>query len=410
MLALFLVLLVQGRTVSPHKVILFFSFLCFFLIPSLIVSHNVFALDICDVFPEDCQDLQDEVDELSAQLQAEVESLEQTLDAEYQDTLEDLAAIDSISIISGQDGSKTVVVGLEDQYQTLEIAEEDLAALEQQYEESSAQVRDYLRGRLALLEAEYERRRDELLEQLQNQFAAFIEKNTTDFSSFLQLQRLNGFNQNASAGYSEQAALLASGFNGRFGAYANKDGLALPINYQPFRFLSFDNVLAQSSEMGDAKLLSQARVFYGYDPYIYVELRGGAYIDEKSYGFHGGRLSFGGDIRTWGFDYETGDLSEEFSYQKLQFLYINRFSETASFVSQFQRAEYENAEVESILNSTDFLFGWRIKTTLFTLLTAPIDFDLIIHTPTLSELEFKDRSFDLPTTDWKFVFGLSQKF
>ena len=100
------------------------------------------AADICDFFPQECQDLQDEVDQLDAQLQTEIQQLEQSLDDEYDETLIELAAIEGQQTASA--------LGLEQQYEQLEQADVDLVQLKASFDQASSEAKAYLQRRLDL--------------------------------------------------------------------------------------------------------------------------------------------------------------------------------------------------------------------------------------------------------------------
>ena len=384
------------------------QFLLFIVIPLL---SPMAQADICDVFPAECQNLQDDLDELDAQLQSEIEQFEQSLEDEYQETLLELAENDSQSVASLQ--------GIEQQYSELQNSEATLDALKESYKTASAQAQLYLNQRLALLKQEYKNRRDALLAELQEDFDQRIDEYNRDFSSALNLHRISQFNYSVQLGGQGQyddseIKQIGQSMNARIGLYASEDGWAIPLSWQPVSFINLETLIAKANETEDQKTettgLSQIRFFYNMIPALYTELRGGVYINEESWPFYGAKIAINGDEAAWGFDYEEGELDTEFHYEKWQFLWLSHISNDVSMITQLNRSAYENQTLASQLYSYEIAVGYRISTTLFSLLPSELDVDFIAHAPSYSTLKFDNEKYELEGSDWRFALGLSQAF
>lgn len=387
-----------------------FSGLLFLLTISSLMPA-VAQADICDIFAQECQDLQDDLDELDAQLQNEIEQFEASIDAEYQQTVADLSGLDEQTAAS--------LGGIEQQYGDLKISEAQLDALQQTYQTASAQAKAYLDQRLALLKQEYKNRRDALLADLQQDFDQRVAKYSSDFSSALNLHRLSQFSYSAQLGsqnqYSEsELKHMAQSMSARIGLYASKEGWAVPFNWQPVGFINLEALIAKANETEHRKAqttgLSQVRFFYNIIPQLYTEARAGVYIDDKTRPFYGAKLAISGDVTTWGFDYEQGELDTEFSYEKWQVLYLKHINDDVSMITQLHRSDYENGMLQSQLSSYELALGYRISTTFFSLLPNTLDLDFIFHAPNYSTLKFDNERYRLAGTDWRFALGLSQAF
>lgn len=367
--------------------------------------------DICDVFVDECQSLQDDLDELDAQLQSEIEQFEQSLDDEYQQTLSALSVQQGAAVASS--------LGLEQQYAELQNSEVNLELLKQSYATASAQAKAYLNQRLALLKQEYENRRNALLADLKQDFDRRLSRYSSDFSSALNLHRISQFSYSAQLGgqskYSEsEIQKMGQSMNARVGLYASKEGWAIPLSWQPLRFINLETLMAKSKKTDTTKAkttaLSQARLFYNVIPELYTEVRAGAYIDHEAWPFYGAKFAVTGYEDTWGFDYEQGELDPEFQYEKWQILWLRNVSSDVSMIMQLHRSDYENETLMSKLSSYELAMGYRISTTLFSLLPNELDLDFIFHAPNYSRLTFDHERYTLEGTDWRFALGLSQAF